>query len=296
MNQLESNEKRSPFIIHTYYPDKSDLLNEKELFIDLNIPGIMEEQYLISNYGRVFDTFNGNFITDMKGTSTIINGEETHYIRRRLKTSDDIYKEYPTHRLEVATFMGKPEDYYNKKYEANHKDFRRENNYYDPFDPNSNLEWVTHAQNMKWNFIEGRQTQKGEANSCCKITEEDVIKVADLLMKGYGDIEVSKILNNPNLPPYTVANIRNKRGWAYLTTGYEFPKMKKAKMFTDEEVHKFCQYFQDTKEQNKGKMKMDIVKEAIINLGYELNDSLFNAVKLIRRRVMYKDIVSQYDY
>lgn len=296
MNQSESNEKRSPFKEFKNHPTEKQLIAPNELFIELTVPGVQENRYLVSNYGRIYDTINEYFVGDMRGSSTIINGEETHYIRRRLMTTHNFYKDYPAHRVELVSFMGIPEEYYNRKLMPNHKDFMRNNNYYDPYNPNSNLEWVTASENSKWNFIEGRQTQKGEANSCCKITEEDVIKVADLLMKGYGDIEVSKILNNPNLPPYTVANIRNKRGWTHLTTGYEFPKMKKAKMFTDEEVHRFCQYFQDTKEQNKGKMKMDIVKEAIINLGYELNDSLFNAVKLIRRRVMYKDIVSQYDY
>ena len=296
MNQSESNEKRSPFKEFKNHPTEKQLIAPDENFIELNIPGIKDDRYLISNYGRVYDYNLGTMMHSRNdGKAAYVNGEPTCYQYIRLIQSNNIVKDFRAHRLVLAAFADSSK-LYDNRYMPNHKDFRRNNNYYDPYNPNSNLEWVTASENSKWNFIQGRQTQKGEANSCCKITEEDVIKVADLLMKGYGDIEVSKILNNPNLPPYTVANIRNKRGWAHLTTGYEFPKMKKAKMFTDEEVHRFCQYFQDTKEQNKGKMKMDIVKEAIINLGYELNDSLFNAVKLIRRRVMYKDIVSQYDY
>ena len=115
-------------------------------------------------------------------------------------------------------------------------------------------------------------------------------------MQNKGDIEISEILKDYNVTPAIVANIRNKRTWDAYTSEYNFPKMKPQKIFSDDEVYMICKYFEETKEKYDGVMRLIVCEEALKHFGYPIDDSHMNAIKLILRRVMYKSIVSQYNY
>lgn len=106
------------------------------------------------------------------------------------------------HRIVAMTFIPNPEN----KPEVNHKDFNRLNN------DVSNLEWVTHQENITKSAEAGRYNGAlaGEKNGRANLTWDIVRKVRK-------DAELNKtvlqISRARNIPPTTVYNIIHNITW-----------------------------------------------------------------------------------
>ena len=101
--------------------------------------------------------------------------------------------------------------------QVNHIDGNKQNNYI------GNLEWCTQSENQKHAFEHGLISRKGIKNSQCKLTEQQVIEIANLIMAG---VTNNKIAEMYNISGVTVSTIRTKRHWGYLLKDYNFPKSK----------------------------------------------------------------------
>ena len=100
-----------------------------------NIPGY-EGNYQICNLGMVHSTpKDGKPIRFLK--EEIIKANHTNYRRVSLSKHGKV-KRFAVHRLVAQAFVPNPDN----KPDVNHKDSNGENNHY------SNLEWVTHSENM----------------------------------------------------------------------------------------------------------------------------------------------------
>jgi hypothetical protein len=130
-----------------------------------------EGMYQVSNYGnvksleRVVVRSNGS---KMYIKEKLLNKRlnDRGYIEIKLsKNGKSGYAKL--HRLVAQAFIPNPEN----KPQVNHKDTDKENNHVD------NLEWNTHSENQKHAHANGLYDRSGEANSCNKVSEQDVIEI-----------------------------------------------------------------------------------------------------------------------
>lgn len=171
---------------------------------ELKIDGC-NKTYTIDEYGNIFDVELQRYrkpIVHRKGylkVSFYVNGKD---------------KKFFVHRLVLMTFnpIEGMEDL-----QVNHIDGNKQNNYI------GNLEWCTQSENQKHAFEHGLISRKGTKNSQCKLTEQQVIEIANLIMAGVTNNRIAEIYNISNV---TVSTIRTKRHWGYLLKDYNFPKSK----------------------------------------------------------------------
>lgn len=171
---------------------------------ELKIDGC-NKTYTIDEYGNVFDVELQRYkkpVVHRKGylkISFYVNGKD---------------KKFFVHRLVLMTFN--PVEGM-ENLQVNHIDGNKQNNYI------RNLEWCTQSENQKHAFAHGLNSKKGIKNPACKLTEEQVIEIANMLIEGVTCAEIAKIYGISNV---TVSTIRTKKHWGYLLKDYDFPKSK----------------------------------------------------------------------
>ena len=94
-----------------------------------------------------------------------------------------------------------------KNKEVNHKDGDKANNVL------TNLEYVTHAENVQHAFDTGLLSRRGEKNSQSKLTERNVHEARRLLAKGVTQTEIAKKFG---VNKTTICNIANRKSWTWL--------------------------------------------------------------------------------
>lgn len=171
---------------------------------ELKINGV-NKKYTIDTYGNIYDVELGRYkkqILHRKGylkVSFYVNGKD---------------KKFFVHRLVLMTFH--PVEGM-EKLQVNHIDGNKQNNYID------NLEWCTNSENQKHACQHGLVSRKGTKNSQAKLTEEQVIEIADMLMDGK---TLKEIANIYGVKSTTISFIRTKRHWGHILKDYDFPKSK----------------------------------------------------------------------
>ena len=132
---------------------------------ELKIDGL-HKKYTIDDYGNLFDVelqrYKKQYVNH-KGYMTV-----SLYINEKSHT-------FFVHRLVLMTFN--PVEGM-ESLQVNHIDCNKKNNHI------SNLEWCTQSENQKHAFTHGLIDRKGTKNSQCRLTEQQVIEIADLIMAG----------------------------------------------------------------------------------------------------------------
>lgn len=103
-----------------------------------------------------------------------------------------------------------------------------------------NLEWVTSTENSDHAWKTGLCDDiRGEKAHLAKITEEQAIKICELIMKKKSNTEICDKLGVSNK---TVQHIRSGECWKHISSRYKFPKLGKNKPFqiSDETIHQIC--------------------------------------------------------
>lgn len=171
---------------------------------ELKIDGL-NKKYTIDDYGNIYDVELKRYkkqVEHYKGymkVSFYINGKE---------------KRFFVHRLVLMAFN--PVDNM-ENLQVNHIDGNKKNNYI------GNLEWCTQSENQKHAFQHDLISRRGTKNSQAKLTEEQVIEIADMIMDG---VAHKKIAEHFRISEITVSAIRRKTHWDYLLENYSFPKSK----------------------------------------------------------------------
>lgn len=177
-------------------------------------------------------------------------------------------KYYRVHRLVAMFYIENPE---NKPF-VNHIDGNKTNNAV------SNLEWVTHAENMEHAKNFGL-IKRAEENKQSTITTEQAEEICKLLQMGYRNVDIAKSLG---VYKWIVSSIRYKQCWMHISCKYNIPE--RSRSLSEETVHWICQQIK------KGLTPGQIIKASSNN---RITKTL---IKDIRRRRIYKDISSQYDF
>ncbi len=106
------------------------------------------------------------------------------------------------HRIVAQTFISNPEN----KPEVNHIDGNKSNNC------TSNLEWVTHSENMRHAYDNGLcQNQKGGNNGNCKLSDDEVKAIRQLYKPRSSAYNQKKLAQIFNVSVATIDNIVNNR-------------------------------------------------------------------------------------
>ena len=168
----------------------------------------MEEWKDVDGYDGEYEISNLGRVRSNKGLHSRILKQRTMYLGYKcsLLSKEGRRKSFLTHRLVAIHFIG---DFKNERKEVNHKDGDKTNNTLE------NLEWVTHAENMKHSKENGlAKGGVGERNNKAKLTEMQVLAI-DTLLKS--DFTPQFIAPNFGVLPTNIYDIKNGKIWAWLT-------------------------------------------------------------------------------
>ena len=77
---------------------------------------------------------------------------------------------------------------------------------------------------------------------------------------------------------------------------HDFSKANTKRIFTDIEVHKFCQYFSNHIVEDQNKTRIQICREALKYYGYDITNEYISELRLVYRKLIYKHITTTYNY
>jgi hypothetical protein len=172
--------------------------------------------YKASNFGRIKRLYKTK--EKILSAKPRINKPRCGYIFATLsKHGTD--RDYPIHQIIASCFLS-PKPF--KKAEINHKDFVKTNNR-----PN-NLEWCTHAENMRHAFKRNANIRKTafsfgirtrEINN--KLTKQQVIEIRNMLANGKPCRDIASIFH---VCRKSIGNIKHGKTWSWLSSPHsQFP-------------------------------------------------------------------------
>ena len=131
---------------------------------DRSTPGVLPI-YMISNLGRVYDTYNHRFMYQYIDTAR-------GYAHVYLKAKDNSIRTKSVHRLVLIEFQGFPDD--ERKTQVDHVSGIKLNN------SEYNLRWVTNQENINHAYGMGLMPS-GEDSPISKLTNEQVHKICKMM-------------------------------------------------------------------------------------------------------------------
>lgn len=258
--------------INTEFLEYIDKLSKKEeKWKRIKIDG-KKTNYKISNFGRVMNC----------GLGKIYEYDTVRNIYSRISLKHNgVEIKISLHRLVAMYFCKIPKRHRKKGLTfndlvVNHKNGLKNCN------ASFNLEWVTFVENTDHAWRTGLCNEiRGEKVHLAKITEEQAIKICELIMKKKSNKEICDKLGVTNK---TVQHIRSGECWKHITSKYKFPKLGKAKPYSidDSVIHNICK-----KLELKTLSDPEIAKE--FGVGREF-------VRDIRRKKLRKKISQFYNF
>lgn len=244
------------------------------------IPNI-KQHYLISNYGRIYNEETKTYLPKN------IYYNKDKYITVSLSTITGEPRYEQIHRLVLITF-----NYIinYELYDVNHKDGIKYHNWL------WNLEWCTKSENIQ-HAINNNLFNLGETRNNSILTNEQAHQICQKISEGKPPRQISNEMNLTNCNVSTIVrNILSGYSWKHISCYYDFSKAYKKYIFTIEQVHQICEYFQ-----NNGKNKS--YKDVLYYLGIPFNGidkkelvRMRMSINYIRHKESFKEITSKYNY
>lgn len=124
------------------------------------------------------------------------------YVKVSLRKASGEQKSLSVHVLVALCFIGPRPG----KLHINHKDGDKQNNNV------SNLEYITASENYKHAFRLGLRTQKGELNSCSKLSEDQVRQIK----YDQADCTLASLGRQYSVSGSTIRQIRERIKWKHV--------------------------------------------------------------------------------
>lgn len=254
--------------------------NENEVWKPLLSKGIRSGEYLISNFGNIYDLVKHEYVPQ----STISSGYNAVYLR---KDGTVLHPESLVHRLVADNFVGpKRED----QIQVNHINGIKTCN------RDINLEWNSPKENTKHAFETGLAINNiGERSHLAKLTDSQVETICQLLSEGKRYFEILNIIgleNNANNRDM-IGNIYRRIAWTQISNKYEFPDYDDRFRVNSKETIKYiCKAIEDGLD-NKA------VYEKVFNkpLKSSRDDKQnYELIRLIRNKKSFTDISEKYNF
>lgn len=255
----------------------------------------VDDRYWVSNFGKVYDEVNQGLIKPFIPS----NGywAVTLQLKKGCYINHNQHSIITTiHRLVCTAFNGFPPD---PSYHVNHKNSIRYNNYY------KNLEWLTPKENVAHSFLEGHRGVGENANRNI-YPEETVRHICRLLEQGITDHKTicQEVFHDDVKQTYKtlIYNIHSKKFWTSVSCDYNFEVNDPKKfVFTDDQVHYICRFFQEHPELVHG--AKGVTRRICREMGIDLSaiskeDAMVykTAINNIRHHKTYLHISSQYNF
>ena len=245
-------------------------VEDVEEWRDIGELGYDKGLWFISSYGRVYGTRYHKILKQRVGT------KYSYYSIGGLRIKDTHGITRFTHKLVAEMFVKNPNP---QKFKiVNHIDGNKLHNF------PKNLEWVDLKQNAEHAILTDLTTFKyGSENHSAKLSESDVNKICELLLKYDGNID--KVSNVLKINKYAIRAIRNGQAWLHISKDYFSYRyfIKKKKPVSPEIARKICLALIDN--------KMDITKTKDSLKEYNIP---LNLIKDIKRKKSYKNISKDY--
>lgn len=252
-----------------------------ELWKPLLFEGIECGEYLISNFGNIYDLKENKYVTKHISNS---NG----YVYVNLRHNDKLKSgSLLLHRLVATNFIAyKRED----QNQVNHKNGKKTYNH------EENLEWSTPKENTNHAFKTGlAKNNIGEYSHLAKLTNLQVEQICQLLSEGYSYKDIL-IKMNIEVTPNTmdmIGNIYRRIAWKNISCKYTFPdKDNRFRVCSKETIELICKCIE-------GGMSNKEVYEYIYNKPLVISkDSKqdYERIRLIRNKKQFVDISSKYKF
>ena len=190
---------------------------KSEEFKPVTYPGIEPDNYIISNYGRIYTIKTGN---ELAGYI-----DEDGYPRITLKRDKEAEPQFKSklkscsrHRLVAHEFIPNPDN----KEQVNHIDGVKDNTYFE------NLEWCTNQENGIHAYDTGLNSNKGEQATLGGVyTENQIHEICQMLQLGMEPISIlnyygfKRKLDNSKLYNLII-DLKRRKNWRHITRQYDY--------------------------------------------------------------------------
>lgn len=240
------------------------------------IPGI-KPYYMISNKGRVWQGCLNRFkVTSINNSGYVVIGLATDYGVKSITVS----------RLVMMVFCPIPNL---ELYEVNHKNGNKFINEL------WNLEWCTEMENKLHARVTGL-IKSGEDRYNAILSNDTVKLICEDLQSNI--LSQYKIAEKYGISRDTVNNIKCRHSYRHVSEPYNFPDCSKPKLFSDDDVHGMCQYFQENPKDVYTNIS-DHCRHAMDSIGYDYHNDDRRIVKSARNiynKEQYTHISNNYNF
>ena len=234
---------------------QSVILHNDEVFEEYPL----DTDYLVSNYGRVYDKTMNLMIP--------YSIHKSGYLVVRVNAKAEW-----VHRLVALTFI-KDSPYYNLL--VNHINGNKRDNRV------CNLEWVTNSMNVRHAYDNNLIKYRGRNNN---YTEEQKTQICKLLSEGLNSTEIANVMNIEHTQNFvkTISKVRHRLIWKHASKDYEFTTRFKG----EEYIHNICRLM----------VQGLTAKEIAHSIGEEYSPSFSTFITNLRYNREYSYITTQYHF
>lgn len=235
------------------------------------VEGVLD-YYQVSNFGRVYHNYKK--IIMKPGLST------SGYLFVVMSTNKGS-KIVQLHRLVLIAFNDICD---RDNYQVNHINGNKQCNYL------WNLEWVSRSENVLHAYHTGLQAI-GENNTLSKISDKTAREICELLQENKYTINEIATITNSTIS--IVSDIKKGKNWKHISKDYSFIS-RPGKLFTDDQIHNLCKYFESTKIGNLTVNEHS--KNALIYYGYDSSPKSIDSIRKLYTRKYYTSISKNYKF
>lgn len=188
------------------------LVEDNEEWKTIEYPGVRENTYQISNWGRVRRIIDGFILKNQSDRC----GYQMLELTTNKPNCGILFK---VHRLVAYAFVNL-ENNDIRKLQVNHINGVKYNNHW------NNLEWVTPSENIRHSIQTGLQPiYYGEDSPCAKLSNNDVENICTLIKQFDGDVDaVMKHVSITNINYDDIKAIKYGQNWKHISSKYFKPK------------------------------------------------------------------------
>lgn len=252
--------------------------DDNEVWKPLIYEGVKPNEYLISNFGNIYDLVNRKYVNQI----LMSNG----YVCVSLRHFPSAPHSFLVHRLVAANFVAEKLP---NQIQVNHMNGIKNCN------RDINLEWSTPKENTRHAFDTGlAMNHIGERSHLAKLSDDQVETICRLLSEGKRYSEILKIIgleNNDNNRDM-IGNIYRRIAWTQISSKYVFPEYDdRFRVNSKETIHAICKAIEDGLSNRE-------VYEKVFNKTLKMPDGKQNyeLVRLIRNKKVFKDISASYKF
>lgn len=234
-------------------------------------PFILNPRFLIGNHGTTYDTIDQYILKP-----SISGGYFVLYHKE--------FGNISAHRAIMLTFSPIENAH---KLEVNHKDGNKLHNYWHPIVTLSNLEWVTHQQNVQHAYdIQLNIPTVGEDKYNAIYTNDEVRLICEMLQSGYSSSEIGKIIGRSgyNFLRF-IHNLRKGVAWTWLANEYN---LTPAVRHSEEEIRIICELL------SQGYTNEDISLKIKNDFNYDISPGFIKTIRYGNKNWLH--IIQEYSF